>query len=413
MQIWQCRTAPSRATRRGSVEAWTGCFFCLVILATLATPSFAQTADVAPAVAAASVTVAPVASQEFIARAAISGTVVARQAVSVVPQISGYPVIALEADIGDSVARGDVLARLDPVGLTALLAQIDAQIESARAAMRQATSQITSARAQADEAQSTLTRTERLVSSGSLAQSQLDQDRASFDTAQAALASAQDGLAVAEAQLRQVQATRDVAALNLSHAELVAQVSGIVASRSIEIGDIAVSAGEPAFVIYRDGALEIVADVVETDLASITVGDAAEVTIAGLGSVRGTVRLIAPTVDATTRLGTVHITPSDEASLRAGLFAGGWVITETRQGLGVPASAVLTDATGSFVFVVNDGVLARTQVQTGLLWNGQREVTSGLSGGQIVLARAGAFFADGDHVTPITASTPAVQGVTP
>lgn len=370
--------------------------FCLVL------PSGAFAQDAGQIVAAPAVSVIEVTTRDFVARAAISGSVIPRQSVAVVPQITGATVTALNVDIGDTVAAGDVLATFDDATLAAQLAQVDAQIETANAAIRQAESQIASAQANADEARSVLERTQRLVADGATARAALDQAQATDRTAQAALTSARDGLLSARSQLRQIEAQRAVASLNLEHASLTAPVSGVIATRNINLGDLA-SGASPAFVIHRDGALEISAEVVETALSQIAVGDGATLSVSGLPDITGTVRLISPNVDAATRLGTVYITPNTMQGLRAGLYAGGWIITDQRSALSVPTTAVQTDPGGSYVFVVNDGILAKTAITAGLIWDGQREVISGLAQGARVVARAGSFFVDGDRVTPITA----------
>ena len=373
-----------------------------IIFACLTLPNVTSAQDISPTVAAPAVTVVPVAARNFVARTAISGSVVPRQAVSVVAQLTGTPVTTLSVDIGDTVAAGDVLATFDDAVLTAQLAQVDAQIDTGNAAIRQAQSQIASAQANADEANIVLTRTQALVADGATARSSLDQALAANRTAQATLTSTQDGLLSAQSQLRQIEAQRVVASLNLDHATLTAPVGGLIAFRNINLGDLA-SGSTPAFVIYENGALEVTAEVVETALSQINAGDAVTLSLFGLPDVMGNVRLISPTVNATTRLGTVYITPLTSTNLRAGLFAGGWIVTDQRNGLAVPTTAVQADSTGAFVFVVNDDVLARTAVTPGLIWQGLREIKSGLTADQIVVARAGGFIVDGDRVTPVTA----------
>ena len=50
------------------------------------------------------------------------------------------------------------------------------------------------------------------------------------------------------------------------------------------------------------------------------------------------------------------------------------------------------------VQVVRDGRVETRAVKTGLIWQGRREILSGLEPGEQVIARAGAFFRDGDRV---------------
>lgn len=69
-------------------------------------------------------------------------------------------------------------------------------------------------------------------------------------------------------------------------------------------------------------------------------------------------------------------------------------------------------AGGSYVLVVIDGVLKKHAVTAGLIWQDRHEILEGLNAGDVV-ARAGAFFADGDLVTPIDASSAPVEADLP
>jgi multidrug efflux pump subunit AcrA (membrane-fusion protein) len=159
--------------------------------------------------------------------------------------------------------------------------------------------------------------------------------------------------------------------------------------------------GDPLFTIFTGGSLELAAEVLETSLGEIEPGDGGTVEVAGIGPLVGVVRLVSPTVDPTTRLGEVRITLENHQGLRSGLFASGVIETERRLGLTVPLSAILSDAEGDYVQVVEDGVVARRPVTPGLVWQGQREIVTGLAEGETVIARSGAFFRDGDRVRPI------------
>ncbi len=358
----------------------------------------------------ASVTVTPVVQSEMIGRVAVSGTLVPRQEVLVYPQVNGSTIDSLEVDIGNIVNAGDILATLNASTLTAELAQAEAELARADASVSQAQSQITSATASATRTTAALDRAQRLRDAGTTAQATLDQALADLQTADAAVASAKDGLAVARAQRQQSQAQLDIAKLNLDRTTLRAPVAGLISARNGQIGAIAASGGEPIFRIIKDGVVEAEAEVIETALGQITAGDKADLSIAGVGEVSGTVRRISPTVDPVNRLGTIRVEMPDQSGLRSGVFASGWIITEERESPAVPTSAVLTDSSGTFVFVVNDGVLEKRPVIAGLIWNDLREIVTGLSVGETVLSKAGAFFGDGDRVNPIFPETADAKG---
>jgi RND family efflux transporter MFP subunit len=182
---------------------------------------------------------------------------------------------------------------------------------------------------------------------------------------------------------------------------VVAPERGVVIERNARVGAIASAVGDPLFRVIADGEVELEAEVIETMLPRIQAGDPAEVRVAGLGEVAGTVRLVSPEVDPQTRLGTVRISLDRDADLRVGSFARGRILTERREAVTVPATAVLSDEDGAFVQVVLDGAIETRPVTTGILAGDDWEITDGLKEGEAVLARAGAFFQSGDRVTPV------------
>ncbi|SMY09419.1 efflux RND transporter periplasmic adaptor subunit [Flavimaricola marinus] len=364
-------------------------------------PALAQEQAAATGPTIASVTVASAVEAQVIAQVPVSGTLVPRDEVLIYPQVNGYTIEELGVDVGDQVEAGDVLATLNADTLTAQLAQAQAEYARAEASVRQAQSQITSANASATRTASALNRAERLQEAGTTTQATLDQALADAQTAEAAVASAQDGLAVAQAQLQQAQAQLDIAELNLERATLRAPVDGLISARNGQIGAIAASGGEPIFRIISGGVVEMEADVIETALGQITVGDSAQLSVAGVGEMSGTVRRISPTVDPVSRLGTIRIETSDPSGLRSGVFASGLITVTDRVALTVPTTAILTDSAGTYALVVNDTILEKRPVTAGLIWQDRREVVAGLAAGEVVVAKAGAFYGDGDAINPI------------
>ena len=351
------------------------------------------------------VTVAEAVMSEVVEQVAVSGTLVAREEVLVNTQVNGYVIETINVDVGDAVEAGDVLAKLNDETLQAQFAQAEAEVNRADAAIRQAQSQIDSAEAAYKQANASLERNQRLNASGNLSQASLDQSIAAAAEASAAQASAWDGLTVASAQRQLAASQRSQAVLNLTRAEIKAAAAGVISARNAQIGAIASSGGEPMFRIIRDGEIEVEAEVIETALGTLSVNDQANFSVAGLGRIDGTVRLIPRTVDPVIRIGLVRVALADNPGLRIGLFASGWITSDRHEGLTVPTSAVLSNRDGSFVQVVTDGVVQRREVTAGLIWKDRREIMSGLEPGETVIARAGAFFRDGDHVTAIPEAT--------
>ncbi len=378
------------------------CIVAFVII--LSSPSMAETAAQEQTQRRfPSVTVTRAEMAEVVGQVSIAGSLVAREEVLVNPQVNGFEIKTINVDVGDTVRAGDLLAILDQKTLEAQLAQANAEVLKAKAAVRQASSQINSAKAGLVQAQAALGRAKQLRSSGNTSQATLDQAIAAEATASAGLAAAEDGLAVAEAQLVQMAAQQDLAELNLERTNIKAPVSGVISARVAKIGAIATSGGEPMFRIIRDGEIELEAEVIETALGTLAQGDEVKLTVAGLGEIEGRVRLIPPTVDPVTRLGIVKVMLLAKANLRSGLFGSGWIVTEKRDAITVPVAAVLVDGTMSYVLTVADNKVVRKPVVAGLIWKERREIVSGIDLGETVIAKAGAFFSDGDTIEPVFA----------
>jgi HlyD family secretion protein len=354
------------------------------------------------------VTVASVTRADVIAQVPISGTLVARDEVLVYPNTAGFTIQKLHFDIGDRVKAGDVLAELNAQTLTAQLASAEAELTRAQANVRQAQSQINSAMAALTQANTVLDRAQSLRTSGTGTQAALDQATTNAQSAQASVEAAQDGLAVAQAAEQIAAAQLDIAKLNLSYATITAPVDGLISTRNGQVGAIASTGGEPIFKLIEQGVIEVEAEVVETAISDITSGDRVALNVAGIGPVTGNVRLVSPTVDPVTRLGRLRISMGNTDRLRAGLFASGNVITQERNALTVPSTAVLNDSLGPYVLTVDtEGLVARQEVVPGIIWQGRREIISGLTLDETVIARAGAFFAEGDVVNPVAKTTTA------
>ena len=348
------------------------------------------------------VSVVKVADADFTETVAVSGSLVPREEILVAPEVEGFRVLELKVDVGDRVKKGDVLAILVQESLDAQLAQNDASLARADAAISKAKSQIAEAEAHVTEADASFDRAKPLKSSGYLSASTYDQRESAAKSSQAQLVAARDGLKLAEAEKAQVEAQRRELQWRRDNTQVTAPADGLVSRRTARIGGMASGVAEPLFRIVLRGEVELDAEVIETELAKMSAEQKAKINVAGIGDVTGTVRLVTPEVDKTTRLGRVRIFLGDDPKLRIGSFARGTVDTAHAHGLSLPSSAVVFDAEGAFVQVVRDGHVARRNIETGLICDGRVEVRQGLAAGDIVVAKAGTFLRDGDAVRAIT-----------
>ncbi len=353
------------------------------------------------------VTVVPAVKREFVDRLFVSGTLVAREEAQVAARIDGLAIVELDAEDGDRVKAGQVLARLDRSQLDALLAENDAATKRADAAIDQAKSLIVQSQAQVQFANADFDRAHKLEA-GVMAASTVEQREMAMKTAQAQLAAAQFALGVAEADRKSRDAERQELQVRIDRTEVKAPVAGIVSRRSARLGASASTSGEPLFRIIEDGAVDLEADVPEQTLAKLAVGMPAELKLPGVeGAVSGRVRLVNQEVDKASRTGKVRIALDDVSRAHVGAFASGQVELARRVGVGVPATALERDGDEARLDVVRDGKVEVRQVKAGVTDGGWVEIQAGLAEGEGVVERAAAFLRAGDRVRPTPEATAA------
>lgn len=347
------------------------------------------------------VTVARVAPAQFIETVRATGSLVAREEILVGPEVEGLRITEVLADEGERVKKGQVLARLVADTLDAQVAQNDAALARTAAAIAQAKATIVQAEARLVETRNAYERGRPLRQAGHMTEAVFDQRQQAHRTAEAQLAAARDGLKVAEAERAQVEAQRRELTWRRGRVEVTAPSDGLISRRIAHVGGFAAGAAEPMFRIVAKGEVELDTQVVETRLGAIKAGQRASVEVAGLGTVDGTVRLVSPEVDTSTRLGRVRIFLGDDPDLRVGTFARASIVTASASSLAVPASAVLYAPEGPTVQVVVGNRVETRSIKTGLAAGALVEVRQGLAEGDLVVARSGTFLRDGDTVRPV------------
>ena len=168
-----------------------------------------------------------------------------------------------------------------------------------------------------------------------------------------------------------------------------------------------VSPGQELFRLIRGGRLECRADVPASDLARLAVGASVRVTPSGGEAIVGKVRVVAPTVDASTRNGVVYVDVPPPGSARAGMFGRGEFDGGTLTGLTLPQSAVLLRDGFTYVFRAGpDNKVVQSKVTTGRRVGDRIEITTGLDAQSRVVASGVGFLSDGDTVRVVAAVVP-------
>jgi len=374
----------------------------------LAMPGAAEPAAAiaAPAPQAPKVSVVKAKRRDVTARVIVSGTLVPREEVYVLPEIDGLVIDDILAEEGDRVRAGQVLARLSRSTLDVQLAQNTANLARNAAAIAQAKAQITEAEANQIQAASALERAAKLKTSGITTLDTFEQRQAASRSGAAKLQAAKDGLAAAEADKKLTEAQRDELEIKLARTDIKAPRAGLISRRNAKLGSVASMAGDPLFKIIADGAVELEAEAAEAELPRIKAGQTASVTAPGGDQVlAGTVRLVSPEVDKASRLGHVRITLPADAPLAVGSFARGLVEIGRHTGVTLPVQAVIHTKDGAQAQVVKDGRIETRAIRLGLVGEGFAEIVSGIQEGETVVARAGTFVRDGDMVTPVPEAT--------
>ena len=314
-------------------------------------------------------------------RVLANGSLAAWQEAIIGAEANGLQITEVRVNVGDRVKKGDVMAVLQSDTLRAELAQ-------AEGALAEASASALEARAQTDRAKS-------LQQQGFFSNAQLSQTLAAD--------------AIAQARVQSARAAVQLHAVRLSQTQVKSPDAGVISSRLASVGSV-VSAGTELFRLIRQGRLEWRAEVTASDIGRIKVGAPVQVTAASGQVLQGTVRMVAPSVDAQTRNALVYVDlPAQIGSARAGMYAKGEIMLGQSKAMTLPQTAVVLRDGFSYVYTVGaDNKVTQVKVQTGRLSGDRLEVLSGLTSDTRVVVSGGAFLNSGDTVR-VTHTVPATK----
>ena len=336
----------------------------------------------------------------------VTGSFAAGELVLVSPEVEGLSVLEFNAEEGDTVKKGQVLARLSSSSVDISIIQTKASLAANDAAENQSQNQIEQAQISVDRTQADLNRTKKLRTSGVATQETFDTRQAAYDLAEAQLANAKIGLEVTKANRAGIEAQMADLDLKKARTEIKAPVDGYISRRTVQVGGIASGSKDPMFNIVANGTVKLLAEVPESDLPRVKVGQKASITVNGMDkAIMGEVKLISPEVNATTRIGLAHIKVADGIRIPLGAFGRAKISLAAAEGVALPLTAVTFGDNGPTVQIVKDGKVQVRKVITGLVGTDDIEITDGVAAGEIFVARAGSFVRDGDAVTPIKLDT--------
>jgi RND family efflux transporter MFP subunit len=198
------------------------------------------------------------------------------------------------------------------------------------------------------------------------------------------------------ADLRQIQALISLQLEKISEYTIASPMDGVVLRRDGEIGEIA----EPGQVLFRVGVpkpLQVVAEVNEEDIPRVAVSQAVLLRTDAFAGRRldGKVNEITPMGDAVARTYRIRIALPDDTPLHVGMSVEANIVTrEKTNALLIPADAVI----GSTVVVVESGRVHLRQIEIGIRATRSVEVLSGLGDNERIASPAPTSLADGSRV---------------
>ena len=351
---------------------------------------------------------------DIVETVAATGKIQPEVEVKLSSEVSGE-IIELPIKEGQQVEKGDLLVKINPDLVQAVLSQSQAGLQTVRAQLAQAEAGLKNAKLNYD-------RNKSLFEKGVISKAEWDRSSTDYESAQANSQSAYYNVQSAAANVKQ---SRD----NVSRTSIYAPMSGTVSKLSVELGERVVGtaqmAGTEIVRVANLNNMEVEVDVNENDIVKVTVGDSTIVEVDAYlkREFKGIVTEIANSAQSTLSADQVtnfkvkvRIVPESYKDLtkgkeesyspfRPGMTATVDIVTDKKEGIiGVPISAVViktdtssvkktevkeTTSVGSEKFecvFVKDGEEAKLRViSTGILDDSNIEIIEGLSEGDMVI----------------------------
>ncbi len=306
---------------------------------------------------------------------AVSGDVSAWQESVIGAEVGGLKLEEVFVNIGDTVRKGQVLARFSEETTRADLDQAEASVAEAEA-------NLAFYRDQAERAR-------RLSGTGTVSREQELQYDANEKTGAAKLASA-------KAQFVNQQ-------LKLRYTQVLAPDDGLISSRTATVGAV-LSTGSELFRLIRQSRLEWRAEVPAERLARMSPGLEVSLQPVGTPAVAGRIRQISPVVSSDTRTGLVYVDLPEPGPLKAGMYVSGQITFGDTPALHLPESVIVYRDGYQYAMKVDAARrIHQLKVTVGRRQGSQVEVLSGVALGDELVASGGSFLNENDRVLVVAA----------
>jgi len=210
-----------------------------------------------------------------------SGAVNPREKVEVGSEVSGK-VTAIFVDFNDVVKKNQVLAQVDPETFQNTLDQNRARLQQAQASVDSTRASISRAKLDLETQGKTYERTKVLFNEGATSKADWEQAEQAYKNAQLDVTTQEVSLKSALAGLETARATVQDSITKLERTKIRSPIDGVILSRDVEVGQTVQSAQSVAkfFTVAADlSQIEIEANVVESDIGGINIGDPVAFTV--------------------------------------------------------------------------------------------------------------------------------------
>jgi membrane fusion protein (multidrug efflux system) len=279
----------------------------------------------------------------------------------------------IQADVGDVVSIGKVLA------------EIETEAYQTQAAL--AAANLAKAQANATNASQNLKQVQDLRRNGVDSESDLD------------LAMAQAG--AANAEVKASEANLALANLDVRRSRVVAPLTGVISDRLCNVGEY-VRVGAPLFRVFNDKELELMVAIPESEAGQVQNGQVMRFGVPTFPeqTFDGTVHRISPFINRTNRsLSAAVLVPNVDRKLKPGMNAqGNLILASNALTAAVPLAAVQNLAGTTKVFVITNDVATARSVRVGPVVKGRQEILSGLQVGETVVTSGPSQLRDGAKV---------------
>jgi RND family efflux transporter MFP subunit len=298
------------------------------------------------------------------------GNVIAQQQAMISSRLMGF-LREINVQEGQRVVAGQKLFAVDPTDIQGQMAMARAGLSQAEAALGDAKNDFERFGALYKEQAIPKMQWDKISLQYQMTQQQVSMARAGFDTASA----------------------------QMKYATVTAPFAGVITQKMANAGAMA-APGQPVLMLENTDRLQVQTSVADDVYAQLKLGTAVAIQAEGQGSdIVGKVANLVPSADPVTHSHLVKIDLPKDAGLRSGSFVQVAFALGQRDGVRVPASAVLTRAGITGVFVVDaQGLASYRMVRTGTASAGQVEILAGLNPGERVVISSATALQNGDKV---------------